>query len=74
MRPDTAVHRPDEQAPDDVGTPTLLLVAVSGILAAVAAVVLAGAIGTTLSVVAAIVIVLVGLTAVTATITRQLGQ
>jgi hypothetical protein len=58
----------------DVGTPTLLLVAQVGVLGGVVGVLLVGASETTWSLLVAMVIVLVGLVAVAATMTRQLGE
>ena len=71
MRP---AHPHDRQDIDDAGTPTLLLVAALGVLAGVVAVVLAASSGTAWSTVLALVIVVVGLVAVSATIARQLDD
>ena len=62
----------NEQRIEDSGTPTLLLVAAAAVLAGVAAVVVAGSTGATWAVVLALAIVVVGLVAVSATITRQM--
>jgi hypothetical protein len=67
-------HNQDKQGTEDVGTPTLLMVAAVAVLAGVVGVVVAGSTGSAWAVVLALVIVITGLVAVSATITRQLND
>jgi protein-S-isoprenylcysteine O-methyltransferase Ste14 len=67
-------HPQPKQGIEDVGTPTLLLVAAVAVLAGVVAVVVAGSTGTAWAVVLALVIVVAGLVAVSATMVRQMDD
>jgi peptidoglycan/LPS O-acetylase OafA/YrhL len=76
LRPDNGCMTNNEKTPDeqDIGTPTLLLVAAASVVVAVVAVVIVGATDTVYAGVLALAVVLAGLVAVTATMSRQLGQ